>query len=81
MTFLTVLVTMCHLVAGNINACVTEVVTDNTMDENLTMTACMVGLPSIVKWKEEHPVYRNWTLAKWGCRIGNRAQPPMAGRA
>jgi hypothetical protein len=70
------------LVAG-VDACVEEIVTDNTLQEQLTMTECMVGLPAIVKWKSEHPLYHSdtWRVAKWGCRIGNKPSPPPEGRA
>ena len=78
--FITVLAVLCHL-AGSVDACVEEIVTDNTMDETLTMTGCMVGVPAVVKWKQEHPIYHSWRLDKWRCRICNKPSPEPEGKA
>ena len=84
MAFITVLATLCHLTAAGVEGCVDEIVTDNTLDETVTMQSCMMGQAYIAKWMGEHPVYRTdkgWRLAKWGCRIGNKPQPPLGGKA
>ena len=79
--FITVLATLCHLVAG-VNACVEEIVTDNSIDQTLTMQSCMMGEAYVAKWISEHPLYHTgYTLQKWSCRMGNKAAPPPEGKA
>jgi hypothetical protein len=82
MTFITVLATLCHLTAAGVEGCVEEIVTDNTLDDTLTMQSCMMGQAYIAKWMSEHPKFHtNWRLAKWGCRIGNKPSPEVGGKA
>lgn len=79
--FITVLATLCHLVAG-VDACVVETVTDNTLDNTLTMQSCMMGEAYVAKWISEHPLYHTgWRLQKWSCRIGNKPSPDPEGKA
>ena len=81
--FISVLVTLCHLVSPGIEGCVEEIITDSTRDETLTMQSCLMGEAYVTKWKLEHPTYTSdgWRLAKWGCRIGNKPSPDPKGRA
>jgi hypothetical protein len=84
MSFITVLATVCHVVAGNtVEACVEEIVVDNTLDPMVTMQSCMMGMSYVAKWMNEHPVYHtgNWRLHKWSCRIGNKPAPDPGGKA
>jgi hypothetical protein len=79
--FITVFATVCHLVAG-VDACVEEIVTDNTLDNTLTMQSCMMGQANVVKWMTEHPIYHTgYRLQNWKCRIGNKRSPEPEGKA
>ena len=83
MSFVTVLATLCHVVSGSVDACVEEIITDNTLDPTVTMQSCMMGEAYVAKWIGEHPVYHNnnWRLQKWSCRIGNKPNPDQGGKA
>lgn len=81
MAFITVFVTLCHLTAAGVEGCVDEIVTDNIRDDTVTMQSCLMGIPYIAKWKGEHPLYHDWRVAKWGCRIGNKPGPGIGREA
>ena len=64
-----IIAVLCKLASPDV--CHEQMIT-NSDYADLTMAACMVGEPQIVKWlTEEHPQYR---LAGWRCEIGNRAK-------
>jgi hypothetical protein len=68
--FVTVVAVLCSLSGP---ACVEEIVTDSSMDENVTMQACMmIGQAPIMKWMSEHPLYHaNWRLDRYKCAPGH----------
>lgn len=78
--FVTVMAVLCHL--SNPSLCVTEIVTDTSMDDTLSLQSCMMGQPQVVRWMQEHPVYsKGYTLSRWKCTIGNKPLPPQGGSA
>lgn len=78
--FITVAAVLCHL--ANPTLCVEEIVTDSSMDETLTLQSCMIGEDKLVKFMEEHPIYRKgYTLSRWKCTIGNKPPPLPGGKA
>jgi hypothetical protein len=60
-------------------ACKREVVSDNILSPDMTITACMgiEGMVSAQKFIEEHPLYGtgNWHFGGWSCQIGNKQRP------
>lgn len=60
-----ILATLCSLSSGQ---CHEAMVTNSDLQEPLTMSACMVGMPSIAAWMRQFPGYR---LQSWKCEIGN----------
>lgn len=52
-------------------ACHSVAVTNSDLQEPLTMTACLVGMPALADWMRSFPQYR---LAGWKCEIGGGAK-------
>lgn len=44
-----------------------EVAVTNSDIQDLTMTACMVGVPALAEWMKQYPAHR---LAGWKCSVG-----------
>ena len=63
-----ILATLCRL--SNPVDCHETLVT-STDYQDLTMTACLIGMPALAKWMEGYPQYR---LAGWKCQLGNREE-------
>lgn len=80
--FITVLATFCHLVTvPGPELCVEERITDNTLDDTVTMQSCMMGMAYVADWQAKSPLYHTWRLANWKCRIGNKPMPDQGGKA
>jgi hypothetical protein len=65
----TIVATLCSL-AG---LCVEEIVTDSTLEPQLTFQSCLSGAQApLAKWKGEHPIYRSerYRIAGWKCVPG-----------
>lgn len=73
--FIAILATFCHLTGEpQVEVCEQVTVTDSNQDDSLTMHDCQAQ-DHFVKFMQEHPIYHNWRMAKYGCTIGNK--PPL----
>ena len=61
-----VIATICSLTSPD--QCVDKLVTDSNM-EDISMQACLMGMPALAHWMESFPTYR---LASWRCQMGER---------
>lgn len=58
--------TLCSLATPSV--CHEQVITTSDYAD-LTMTACLVGVPALADWMKQHPAER---LAGWKCQLGER---------
>jgi hypothetical protein len=62
-----IVATICSLAAPD--DCLEQMVTSSSFAD-ISMVACMMGVPQLADWMKEHPGYR---LAKWKCVMGTPA--------
>ena len=81
--FITLFATVCLAGADpqvTKNACVNEVVVDQNLAPDMTMSSCMgiEGLESARNFVEGSPLYsdeKKWKLNGWSCQFGNKPRP------
>lgn len=83
--FVTVVAVMCKLAVAHATIApdrdctaeemkVEEIVTDSSMDENVTFHGCMIhGQIGVADWKGKHPIYMkgSWRVARVKCAPGH----------
>jgi hypothetical protein len=67
--FVTIVAVLCRLAGPG---CVEEIVTDSSLDENVTMQTCVLGQAGVADWMSKHPLYRQgWRLDRYKCAPGH----------
>lgn len=72
--FIAVMATFCHLIGSPAIEVCEEVTVSTSNVEDLKPYDCFAQ-DAFVKFMQEHPLYHNWRLAKYGCTKANK--PPL----